>query len=75
MSATHALLLPCPFCGASDVAPTGNMSWTEIWCPTCKAHGPSVYHGGPTDDRATLNRCQDEASTAWNRRTTAGQGQ
>lgn len=62
-------LLPCPFCGSTDVLPSGSMSRTEIWCKSCNTQGPSIWHGGPTDDRATLNRCEAEAIAAWNLRT------
>lgn len=61
-------LLPCPFCGSGKVETTGSMSRTEVWCDSCNATGPSIFHGGPTDDRRTLNRCEAEAIAAWNRR-------
>jgi len=61
-------LAACPFCGGTNVMPSGSMSRTQVWCKSCSAVGPSVWHGGPTDDRATLNRCEAEAVTLWNRR-------
>jgi Lar family restriction alleviation protein len=54
------VLLPCPFCGGSDVyidrAPNGQPDWVQ--CDGCGAHGP--YSGEPNDTDAAV-------SSAWNR--------
>lgn len=68
MSETISELLPCPFCGANDAKPTGSMSLTKIWCPYCNSHGPGIHHGGPTDERSILNKCEAEAIAGWNTR-------
>lgn len=60
-------LKPCPFCGG-EAKPSGSMSHTHIDCDACNARGPNVFHGGPTNERAVLNRCEAEAADLWNRR-------
>lgn len=60
-------LLPCPFCGGEPET-SGSMSRTYVYCEACGASGSSIFHGGPTNDRDILNRCEAEAIAAWNRR-------
>lgn len=61
-------LKPCPFCNSDTLEVCGSMSWTHVACGSCGALGPRIHHGGPTNDRATLNRCEAEAIDAWNHR-------
>ena len=67
MGEPSAKILPCPFCDGKPRT-SGSMSQTYVYCEGCDARGPGVFHGGPTNDRATLNRCEAEAIAAWNRR-------
>jgi len=53
-------LLPCPFCGSSDIASDGP-SYTQFMCNAC---GSATYD---QDSHA-------EAIAAWNRRPTKGEG-
>lgn len=59
-------LLPCPFCGGSDVHlrqhPPAQMSWVS--CVSCGLEAPSET--GVTDE---------EAVTYWNRRTPSAPSQ
>lgn len=49
-------LLPCPFCGASDVLVDDDPAFATIYCENCGAKGaPSLDH--------------NEAAEAWNRRS------
>lgn len=57
-------LLPCPFCGRSDLTTTTKPTWNEwrgfIACDTCGAMGPGV--SSDTSGAEAL------AVTLWNRR-------
>jgi hypothetical protein len=64
---SEAEIEACPFCGGKAEI-TRSMSWTNVWCPSCAAAGPRIHHGGPTDNRMVLNRCEAEAISAWNTR-------
>lgn len=41
-------LLPCPFCGQTDLVmstPAGDGSWQYVLCNECAARGPSIHLG------------------------------
>lgn len=56
-----APLLPCPFCGGTDLLIRDVLSWTYISCEACATCGPAQASGS-----------NDEAIAAWNARPPAG---
>ena len=60
-------LLPCPFCGSSDMRYEFCASQGYITCNECGTQGPC-------DERAADPHCDIEAAeTAWNRRAIAAE--
>lgn len=45
-------LLPCPFCGGTNLKTGGDDKVVGVWCLTCQAAGPNHYGSREWDDRA-----------------------
>lgn len=58
MNADQVQVLPCPFCGSSDLRPEGQRLQASVECLSCGAEGQ-------------ICRTLPEAITAWNTRHTA----
>jgi hypothetical protein len=57
-------LLPCPFCGSSNVAQGSSRELISVWC-FCGAQGPSVpFSENCIDPARQVFECRE----AWNRR-------
>lgn len=62
----RALLLPCPFCGASDAfAERDDLTSAYVMCNSCSAHGPVACQN--SDDEEVPG--QAAAESAWNTRS------
>lgn len=64
-------LLPCPFCGSTDVY-LGYAAYTYVSCGDCGAHGPDIMPDvtWPSDPGygESWRKAQAEAAEMWNRR-------
>jgi Lar family restriction alleviation protein len=68
----QSTLMPCPFCGHSDVVMTqgDTFRWRLVTCNYCSARGPDVRiqtsGGGTTDEWE--RKAYDDAIASWNQR-------
>ena len=45
-------ILPCPFCGGTDIKSGGDDKVVAFWCETCEATGPNHYGKYEWNNRA-----------------------
>lgn len=64
-------LLPCPFCGGTDIRWSSEAGIASCTCMRCRARGPMAFpapKGGNTQE--TIRLRSTEAFRLWNARTT-----
>ena len=58
---TTPTLLPCPFCGSSDVSYHAETLYSFVVCGKCEAEGPAIS----CDETGAM----EQAASAWNQRS------
>ena len=58
---TIPTLLPCPFCGSSDVSYHAETLYSFVVCDKCEAEGPAIS----CDETGVM----EQAAAAWNQRS------